>query len=88
MTMMFWRLVACLASLTEASTASEPLFQKKNVSREGSGMMGSSSRMSWTIGEWNAMLHWPCTSCRHCAAAASLTTGWQWPFCTKMSVSR
>lgn len=57
MQIMFWRPVAVRASFSAASTASEPEFQKKNESREGSGMIGRSFLISRRYGSWNAMLH-------------------------------
>jgi hypothetical protein len=47
MAMMFWRPVIIRAILMAASTASDPEFQKKNESSDLSGMMGSSSWISW-----------------------------------------
>jgi hypothetical protein len=58
MVMMFWRPVTDRAILTAASTASDPEFQKKNESSEGSGITGSSFSMSCTYGVWNAILHY------------------------------
>lgn len=42
MHMMFWRPVMALAIFSAASTASEPEFQKKKESKDGSGMIGRS----------------------------------------------
>lgn len=41
MQMIFWRLVRTRAILIAASTASDPEFQKKKESKDGSGMIGS-----------------------------------------------
>jgi len=48
MQMIFWRLVNVRAILMAASTASEPEFQKKKESKDGSGMIGSNLSMSLT----------------------------------------
>ena len=46
--MIFWRFVKVRAILMAASTASDPEFQKKKESKDGSGMIGSSLSMSLT----------------------------------------
>lgn len=48
MTTMLFRLVDALATLMAASTASDPEFQKKKLSKLGSGIMVSSDSTSWT----------------------------------------
>lgn len=65
------------ASLIAASTASEPEFQKKNESSEGSGIVGSSRSISWRYVGWNMIEHCICTRLCTCAAAAADTAGWQ-----------
>jgi hypothetical protein len=58
MTTMLFRLVDALATLMAASTASDPEFQKKKLSKLGSGIMVSSDSTSWTYGSDRAMAHW------------------------------
>ena len=65
------------AILSAPSIASDPEFQKKNESSEGSGIVGSSRSMSSRYGRWNEMLFCACTIFMHCSAAAWLTFGWQ-----------
>lgn len=60
--MTFCFFVYCRASLTAASAASEPEFQKKNVSRDGCGITGSSFSINSRYFLWNAMLTYVCKS--------------------------
>ena len=46
--MIFWRLVKVRAIFMDASIASDPEFQKKKESKDGSGMIGSNLSMSLT----------------------------------------
>ena len=76
---MLLRRVLALATLMAASMASLPEFQKKNVSRLGCGIIGSSDSTSCTYGCDSAMAHCTWMMDWACSIIAAVTSGCEWP---------
>ncbi len=72
------RPVAARASLTEASTASAPEFDR-NACHGPPGSTLRSRSYSRSPGSWYRMFCWPWSSFAACAWTAATTRGWAWP---------
>ena len=72
------RPVAARASLTDASTASAPEFDR-NACHGPPGRRSWSRSYSRRPGSWYRMFCWPWSSLVACSAMAAATRGWAWP---------